>query len=441
MAEIIVAQRMWQRRDTAANWTSKNPILNAGEWGVELVSGSPLMKAKLGDGLTAWNDLPYYGAVSTAADVDYDNAASGLAADNVQEALDEIKELIGSSGGNSLSSENVPLYRPSEAISASTSRAMWVAPKKGRLRDLVISCATVASAGATTVDMNKASDGLSVLATRPSIEVSERSSETGTLAAIDASRQSFDRGDVFLFDVDAAGTSAAGLNAVVLFSDLSSGGAISFVQASELTYIVGASQTVAVPASTEENDLLLAIVMRRSSMVTVPAGWVLVATRSMTSTGLPNGQFLSVYQKAAVAGEAGSNTTWAQSNAAARFAVQLLAVRKSTGEVPTVLTYTGLATSVETGGTASSVESPAITTPEGTSFIISVVSQSVALSGSPTSFSAPYGTLFSPSSVIENRIGALYSAAAAGATYSGNFTTNVGDGLANIELGLTLALG
>ena len=43
------------RRDTAANWTSNNPILAAGEPGVE----SDTTKIKYGDGTTQWTSLPY----------------------------------------------------------------------------------------------------------------------------------------------------------------------------------------------------------------------------------------------------------------------------------------------------------------------------------------------------------------------------------------------
>ena len=43
------------RRDTAANWTSVNPVLAAGEIGFE--TNTRLMKA--GDGTTAWATLPY----------------------------------------------------------------------------------------------------------------------------------------------------------------------------------------------------------------------------------------------------------------------------------------------------------------------------------------------------------------------------------------------
>lgn len=43
------------RRDTAANWTSVNPVLNAGELGFETDTG----KLKIGDGSTAWTSLTY----------------------------------------------------------------------------------------------------------------------------------------------------------------------------------------------------------------------------------------------------------------------------------------------------------------------------------------------------------------------------------------------
>lgn len=45
------------RRDTAANWTSANPVLFAGELGYE----TDTQKFKLGNGTTAWNSLPYGG--------------------------------------------------------------------------------------------------------------------------------------------------------------------------------------------------------------------------------------------------------------------------------------------------------------------------------------------------------------------------------------------
>ena len=48
--------RIRLRRDTAANWTSANPTLLAGEMGVE----TDTRKYKVGDGSTAWTGLSYY---------------------------------------------------------------------------------------------------------------------------------------------------------------------------------------------------------------------------------------------------------------------------------------------------------------------------------------------------------------------------------------------
>lgn len=43
------------RSDLAANWTSINPVLAAGEPGLE----TDTRKMKIGNGSTAWNSLPY----------------------------------------------------------------------------------------------------------------------------------------------------------------------------------------------------------------------------------------------------------------------------------------------------------------------------------------------------------------------------------------------
>lgn len=43
------------RRDTAANWTSANPVLAQAEPGLEIDTNS----IKYGNGVTAWNSLPY----------------------------------------------------------------------------------------------------------------------------------------------------------------------------------------------------------------------------------------------------------------------------------------------------------------------------------------------------------------------------------------------
>ena len=45
--------RMIQRRDTAANWSSANPVLEAGEFGYDTTN----KVVKIGDGSTRWNAL------------------------------------------------------------------------------------------------------------------------------------------------------------------------------------------------------------------------------------------------------------------------------------------------------------------------------------------------------------------------------------------------
>ncbi|QIN95188.1 tail assembly protein [Stenotrophomonas phage vB_SmaS_DLP_3] len=57
---VVVAQRMWQRRDTAANWASINPVMAAGEIGVELgATEADPQKFKIGNGKSPWNTLKY----------------------------------------------------------------------------------------------------------------------------------------------------------------------------------------------------------------------------------------------------------------------------------------------------------------------------------------------------------------------------------------------
>ena len=74
------------RRDTAANWTSADPTLAAGEIAFETDTN----KIKVGDGSTAWSSLDYASGAGTAAEVTYDNSSAELVATNVKGALDEL---------------------------------------------------------------------------------------------------------------------------------------------------------------------------------------------------------------------------------------------------------------------------------------------------------------------------------------------------------------
>lgn len=55
-------EKLQLKRDTAANWSSNNPVLAAGEPAIELpaIPGKPC-RMKIGDGSSTWNSHPYFG--------------------------------------------------------------------------------------------------------------------------------------------------------------------------------------------------------------------------------------------------------------------------------------------------------------------------------------------------------------------------------------------
>jgi hypothetical protein len=76
-----MATRMQQRRGTAAEWTSANPVLGAGEIGFETDTN----KFKIGDDSTTWSSLPYFTTLDEIVD-----GAPGL--------LDTLNELAAAIG-------------------------------------------------------------------------------------------------------------------------------------------------------------------------------------------------------------------------------------------------------------------------------------------------------------------------------------------------------
>ena len=90
-----VPVKMAQRRDTAANWTSANPTLLAGEIGIE----SDTNKIKIGDGSTAWTSLAYrpWSQVSAYPLVNADIAAAAAIAYSKLATLTSANIVLGSS--------------------------------------------------------------------------------------------------------------------------------------------------------------------------------------------------------------------------------------------------------------------------------------------------------------------------------------------------------
>lgn len=55
MQEQVLTVRIRQKYDTAEKWSTNNPILLAGEFGIE----SDTNRIKIGNGTNHWNDLTY----------------------------------------------------------------------------------------------------------------------------------------------------------------------------------------------------------------------------------------------------------------------------------------------------------------------------------------------------------------------------------------------
>jgi hypothetical protein len=97
-------QHILFRRDTAANWVAENPVLLDGEPGYE----TDTRKLKIGNGVAAWNALPYSAGgsslesladVTTTGKVDgsvlyYDQAANRFYLDS------NVTKLTITDGGN-----------------------------------------------------------------------------------------------------------------------------------------------------------------------------------------------------------------------------------------------------------------------------------------------------------------------------------------------------
>jgi|694.fasta_scaffold00090_147 hypothetical protein len=109
-----MAVRQQQRRGTAAQWTSANPILSPGEIGFEIDTN----KFKIGDGTTRWASLIYFTADAAAALEGLIDGAPGL--------LNTLNELAAAVGDDanffSTVTTNIATAK-SEAISAASADA------------------------------------------------------------------------------------------------------------------------------------------------------------------------------------------------------------------------------------------------------------------------------------------------------------------------------
>lgn len=104
MAKKIIKARLKQRTDTQANWAANNPVLLEGELG--LVTDDKNLY-KVGDGVTAWNDLPFRGFDGTLVHETGDSDNAAMSQRGVTQALAELKEsMVEKVPGKGLSTED-----------------------------------------------------------------------------------------------------------------------------------------------------------------------------------------------------------------------------------------------------------------------------------------------------------------------------------------------
>lgn len=130
--------------------------------------------------------------------------------------LDELATFFGLTPGGGSKYVNVQLSDMDTAIVTGTNKAVWFPGESGTLVSVFIGVNTPSSSGIVRVDMNDDA-GTTVFTARPSIDVAEDTSLTGTGAVLD-SPVTFVAGDKFTFDIDDAGTGAKGLQVVIEYA-------------------------------------------------------------------------------------------------------------------------------------------------------------------------------------------------------------------------------
>jgi len=158
-----MATKLQVRRDTAANWTSNDPTLSAGEFGWESDTGY----MKIGDGSTAWSSLSYFEPNSVSnTTYSVDVQASGDDADVILDGSDGTTDTVRYVAGTNL---NLGVAGQNITIDALDSKyTIGTADQSG---DVVLRLTATGNAtgnddvvvtGGTGVDVTQASDELTI---------------------------------------------------------------------------------------------------------------------------------------------------------------------------------------------------------------------------------------------------------------------------------------
>jgi hypothetical protein len=242
-----------------------------------------------------------------------------------------------SGGAGTLDAEiQVAMSDETTAITSSGNPKLTMRMPHGmELTEVRASLTTASSSGAVTVDINL--DGTSILSTPLTIDQGEKTSTTAATPAVISEDQLWDDGPI-TFDVDGAGTGAAGLKVTLIGqrADIEEPAPtdIAFVAQTSTTYASRTNTTVTKPTGTVDGDIVvLGIVTGTATEAldpTPPGGFTLL-------TGYPtdasDGGFnveMRVYYK--IASSEGADWTFTHSaNASQGFA---LAYRNVNGGTP-----------------------------------------------------------------------------------------------------------
>ena len=221
-----MATRMQQRRGTAAQWTSANPILAAGEIGFETDTG----KFKMGNGSSAWSALSYFAdssdfdtaAIESTIDSKVATAVNNLVA-GAPAALNTLNELAlaidsDSSFASTVTtalSQKAGLTAFSNHANATTSvhgiantsllETIQGAQDKADAAQAAAEAAAIAHANSLAANYDPAGSGAAAEAYADSLAVNY--DPTGSAAAAQAAAQAY--ADGLSVNYDAAGAAAA----------------------------------------------------------------------------------------------------------------------------------------------------------------------------------------------------------------------------------------
>lgn len=199
---------------------------------------------------------------------------------------------------------------------------------------------------------------------------------------------------------------------------------------SATTYVTSATSTSeTIPAAANVGDCLVAVVMHRNVITSVPSGWALEISQNVTGGGVTH--YISVYRKICVAGEPGTSISFTQASAG-RIAIHILVCLEGNG-----LPLTVKSSASATDPTSTSMPLVPVT-PGGSNLFIGIVSFINAV-GTPTAtnIATPY-TQTTPLSIDQNRLGVCHTLFSLGQTVSGNVTTDSSPNVGTVAISLLL---